>query len=453
MRTPVGTWPFAARAVRAIAGAVLVAGCMVGPDYQRPRRRRAEGVHLRDEGRRRHRQHRMVEAIQRSGARCADRRGAPAQPQRQGRGRQCRAGGGRAHADAFGAVPADWLRRASAGARERPNPASRRKSPASSRIRRPSYQALLNASWEIDLWGRIRRLSESARANLLATDEARRGVILSLVASVAGNYLTLRGLDAQLVVAKSTLGAYGESVRLFTLQFQYGQVSQMNVAQVQSQYETAAAQIPQIESQIAQTENALSVLLGRNPGPIARGKSVDELTLPQRSVRLALGVAHAPSRFAPVGRNADRGQCADRRGQGAVLPDDIAHRSSRRLQLRTVEALHRPRARMELCGPGDRADLLVRRGQRPGRAGHGRAAGGALQLPALDPERLCRCRERARRRAKVAGAAGRAGEARRGARRTTRGSPRCNTTAGTRPTRRCCRRSSRSSLPNSRWRR
>ena len=56
-------------------------------------------------------------------------------------------------------------------------------------------------------------------------------------------------------------------MRLFTLQFQYGQVSQMNVAQVQSQYETAAAQIPQIESQIAQTENALSVLLGRNPGP------------------------------------------------------------------------------------------------------------------------------------------------------------------------------------------
>jgi outer membrane protein, multidrug efflux system len=144
-----------------------------------------------------------------------------------------------------------------------------------------SYQALLNASWEIDLWGRIRRLSESARANLLATDEARRGVILSLVASVAGNYLTLRGLDSQLVIANSTLAAYGESVRLFTLQFKYGQVSQMNVAQVQSQYETAAAQIPQIESQIAQTENALSVLLGRNPGPIQRGKPIADLTLPQ----------------------------------------------------------------------------------------------------------------------------------------------------------------------------
>jgi multidrug efflux system outer membrane protein len=143
-----------------------------------------------------------------------------------------------------------------------------------------SYQALLNASWELDLWGRIRRLSEASRANLLATDEARRGVILSLVASVAGNYLTLRGLDEQLVVAKQTLGAYGESVRLFKLQFQYGQVSQMNVSQVESQYETAAAQIPQIESQIAQTESSLSVLVGRNPGEIARGKSVYELVLP-----------------------------------------------------------------------------------------------------------------------------------------------------------------------------
>ncbi len=143
-----------------------------------------------------------------------------------------------------------------------------------------SYQALLTASWEIDLWGRIRRLSESSRANLLATDEARKGVILSLVASVAGNYLTLRGLDEQLVIAKQTLAAYGESVRLFKLQFQYGQVSQMNVSQVESQYETAAAQIPQIESQLAQTENSLSVLLGRNPGAIPRGKSVYDLVQP-----------------------------------------------------------------------------------------------------------------------------------------------------------------------------
>jgi multidrug efflux system outer membrane protein len=144
-----------------------------------------------------------------------------------------------------------------------------------------AYQAALQASWEIDLWGRIRRQSEAAYANVLATDEARRGVILSLVAQVASSYLQLRGLDAQLEVAKKTLGTYKESVDLFTLQFQYGQVSMMNVAQAQSQYETAAAQIPLIESQIAQTQNSLAVLIGRDPGPILRGKSVYDLKLPQ----------------------------------------------------------------------------------------------------------------------------------------------------------------------------
>jgi outer membrane protein, multidrug efflux system len=143
-----------------------------------------------------------------------------------------------------------------------------------------SYSAIASASWEIDLWGRIRRQTESAQANLLATEEARRGVILSLVAQVANNYLTLRALDEQLEVAKKTLATYNESLRLFELQFKYGVVSQMNVAQAKSQSQTAAAQIPAIEQQIVQTENALSVLLGRNPGRIARGKPVKDLTAP-----------------------------------------------------------------------------------------------------------------------------------------------------------------------------
>jgi outer membrane protein, multidrug efflux system len=144
-----------------------------------------------------------------------------------------------------------------------------------------AYQALLSVSWEVDLWGRIRRQSESALANVLATDEARRGVILSVVASVANSYLQLRGLDAQLAIAQKTLGVYAESVKLFELQFKYGQVSMMNVSQAQSQYETAAAQIPLIESQIAQNQNALAVLIGRDPGPIGRGKSVYDLGLPK----------------------------------------------------------------------------------------------------------------------------------------------------------------------------
>jgi multidrug efflux system outer membrane protein len=154
--------------------------------------------------------------------------------------------------------------------------------PLPSTVRNPqtSYQTLASASWEIDLWGRVRRLSEAARAVLLATEEARRGVLLSLVASVANSYIQLLGLDEQLLVGKRTVATYAESVRLFELRFKYGQVSQMTVEQARSQYETAAATIPQIESQIAQTENSLSILLGRNPGPIPRGKTIHKLALP-----------------------------------------------------------------------------------------------------------------------------------------------------------------------------
>ena len=143
-----------------------------------------------------------------------------------------------------------------------------------------SYQVLASASWEIDLWGRIRRLSESAQAELLATEEAWHGVILSLVASIASTYIQLLGLDEQLLVSKQTLATYAESVKIFELRFKYGQVSQMTVEQARSQYETAAAAIPQLESQIAQTENALSILLGRNPGPVRRGKTINRLELP-----------------------------------------------------------------------------------------------------------------------------------------------------------------------------
>lgn len=145
---------------------------------------------------------------------------------------------------------------------------------------RDSFQVLAGASWEIDLWGRIRRLSEAARANLLATDEARRGAILSLVSMTATNYFQLCGLDEQLAIARKDLASYGESVRIFELQFKYGQVSRMTVEQARTRYETAAATIPQIESQIVQTENALSILLGRNPAPISRGRSLGELALP-----------------------------------------------------------------------------------------------------------------------------------------------------------------------------
>jgi outer membrane protein, multidrug efflux system len=143
------------------------------------------------------------------------------------------------------------------------------------------YQALVGVSWELDLWGRIRRLTEAAQANLYATQEARRGVVLSLVSSVALNYIQLRSLDEQLDISQRTLATYAESLRLMELQFQYGRVSLMNVEQAKTRYQTAAAAIPQIRQQIVERENAISILLGRNPGPVPRGKSLSALALPE----------------------------------------------------------------------------------------------------------------------------------------------------------------------------
>jgi multidrug efflux system outer membrane protein len=144
-----------------------------------------------------------------------------------------------------------------------------------------SYTSVLaGASWELDLWGRIRRQSEAAQATLLATEAARRGVVLSLVTQLATSYVQLRSLDEQLVIAERTRAAYRDSLKLTLDKFEFGQVSRIQVAQVQSQLETASARIPQIRTQIKQTETAITLLVGRNPGPVPRGKSITELTPP-----------------------------------------------------------------------------------------------------------------------------------------------------------------------------
>jgi len=143
-----------------------------------------------------------------------------------------------------------------------------------------SYSAVLNAGWELDVWGRIRRATEAARAELVASEEGRRAVILSLVGSVAGSYVNLRDLDRQLEIARETAESRGDSLELFRLRFEGGVASEVEYVQVKSQYEEAMATIPAVEKAITQQENALSVLLGRNPGPISRGKTIDRLALP-----------------------------------------------------------------------------------------------------------------------------------------------------------------------------
>lgn len=142
------------------------------------------------------------------------------------------------------------------------------------------FQAPLSASWEIDFFGKLRRQTEAARANLLASEEGRRATILTLVASVASSYVNLLSLDRQLDIAKSTAASRAASVNVFQLRFSGGEVSQMELAQSQSEYQASLATIPQIELQIAQQEDALSILLGHNPGDIARDRELDDLALP-----------------------------------------------------------------------------------------------------------------------------------------------------------------------------
>jgi len=144
-----------------------------------------------------------------------------------------------------------------------------------------SYSLDLGMSWEIDLWGKLRRATEAARAELLATEQARQTIILSLTSGVATSYVTLIDLDRQLAIAKSTADSRGEFFRIIKLRFEGGVVSEVELNQARSDYEFALSTVPVIEKQIAQQENALSVLLGRNPGPIARDRTLDKLVLPQ----------------------------------------------------------------------------------------------------------------------------------------------------------------------------
>ena len=143
-----------------------------------------------------------------------------------------------------------------------------------------NQQLVLNASWELDIWGRIRRSSEAARANLLASEEGRRTVILTLVSSVAVSYVNLRNLDMQLEISRHTADLRRDSYELLKLRFEAGIINEMELAQSRSEYEQAMATIPQIQKTIALQENAISVLLGQNPGPVSRGKSIDDLKLP-----------------------------------------------------------------------------------------------------------------------------------------------------------------------------
>ncbi|MEA2464803.1 MAG: outer membrane protein multidrug efflux system [Acidobacteriota bacterium] len=140
--------------------------------------------------------------------------------------------------------------------------------------------ANVGAGWELDLWGRIRRLNEAARAQYLASEEGRRAVQLALISEVAAAYFDLRELDAELDVARRTTAGFADTFTLFERRLRGGTASAVETTRAEALLANASAQIPLLERDIVATENQLNVLLGRVPGPIARGAALNEQPLP-----------------------------------------------------------------------------------------------------------------------------------------------------------------------------
>ena len=137
-----------------------------------------------------------------------------------------------------------------------------------------------DAAFQLDLFGRLRRATEAARAELLATEDARQTVVLTLVSDLASSYFTLLQLDLQLQITRETVNTQTDSVKLTQLRLDRGVATKLDVLQAQQVLDTANAQIPDLERAIAQEENAISILLGDYPHDVARGLPLVEQTLP-----------------------------------------------------------------------------------------------------------------------------------------------------------------------------
>ena len=143
------------------------------------------------------------------------------------------------------------------------------------------YSATMSASWELDIWGRVRRLNEAARANLFATEEFRRGVWLTLVSDLAQAYFQLLALDVQLEIARNSTDAYQRTYDLFLDRFNLGVASKLETSRAQGALGVAQATIPQLESDVVAKENQIGILLGTTPGPVVRGRPMyEQLVVP-----------------------------------------------------------------------------------------------------------------------------------------------------------------------------
>lgn len=144
----------------------------------------------------------------------------------------------------------------------------------------------VNVAWELDIWGRIRRADEAALAVILQTEEARRALMLSIVSEVAAGWFTLIGLDAQIEISRKNAVSFGESVQLFTDRAEGGVASDLPVFRARALEAQAQAAVPELERRMLQLENALCVLVGRTPGSILRAAALPAPQPPEIPVGL-----------------------------------------------------------------------------------------------------------------------------------------------------------------------
>ena len=152
--------------------------------------------------------------------------------------------------------------------------------PAGANLTSTYVQATLNLNWELDLWGRLRRLNEAARAQYLATEEARNGVKLSLVGDVMNTYFALREQDLELQISRQTGDIASDNLRLINLRHDRGAANALDVHQAEQFLYTATAQIASSQRAIGESEDALSLLMGSAPADVPRGKVLDQIAAP-----------------------------------------------------------------------------------------------------------------------------------------------------------------------------
>lgn len=148
----------------------------------------------------------------------------------------------------------------------------------------PTFNVFLgafNLAWEIDVWGRIRRSTEAARAQFLASEEARRGVVVTLVSDVATNYFRLLELDRELAIARDSADIYRHTLDVFTERYRGGTDTKISTARAQANLQASIAKIASLQRQIVAQEDAISVLLGSNPAPVERGTPLIAQTTPE----------------------------------------------------------------------------------------------------------------------------------------------------------------------------